>query len=248
MSGDVLDGALKAGGIVLEAAVAARLARYMELVLTANAVQNLTALRSPQLFAAEGIVDSLLAWRAAEIPTQAFVDVGSGSGLPGLVWLLAGCAPHGTLVEAEGRKAEFLRAVVGELGVEADVEWGRAEVLARGARRDSAGVVSARAVASAPMAVEVAGGLVRPGGVLVLLKGPRAAVESVEAAPVAARMGFAPVTLRGYETPELGLRCAMVYRKLRATPAGRPVAYARLKREFGSKAGIAEREGGRKGE
>ncbi len=230
---DALRAALSAADLSLGDEAVAALTRYMEYVLAANEAQNLTALRSPDLFAREGIVDSIRAFSASGARTGTpLVDVGSGSGLPALVWLCAGFVPHATLIESERRKAEFLRAAAAELGLSASVTWGRAEVLAQGAMRDAAPLVSARALAAAPLAVEVTGALVRPGGDLLLLKGRRAAEEEEAARPVAARMGFAPAQLRGYELPGGVERAVLVYRKRRPTPAGRPASFARLRREF----------------
>ncbi len=241
---------LQESGIVLDEAAILRVLNYQALLAEANATQNLTALRSPDVFLREGILDSLLAWRTLAVDPQDILDVGSGGGLPVIVWLAAGYAPRATLVEAEKRKVEFLQSVVGQLELDAAVRWARAEDEARGALRDGFPLVTARAVASAPVAVEVCGGLVRPGGLLCLLKGEpgRAGEEAAAAAGVAARMGFAGVERRSYRLAEGIERTLLIYRKERPTPAGRPISFARLKREFPSQRAAAEREGAGEGE
>ena len=228
----------------------ARLVLFQETVLKANATQNLTALRSPELFLREGILDSLLAWRALGLTEGDVVDVGSGGGLPAVVWCLAGYVRRAVLIEAERRKGEFLQAAAQELGLDIEVRWARAEDEARGSLRDRAPLVTARALASAPVAVEVCGGLVRPGGVLCLLKGApeRTADEADSARPVAQRMGFAEVESRTYLLGEEIRRTLLVYRKQRPTPAGRPTSFARLRREFPSRRAESEREGAAKSE
>lgn len=237
-------------GIALEGGAQQRLVQYMEMVVRASEVQNLTALRSPAAFLREGILDSILAWRALGRLPGRVVDVGSGGGLPAVVWCIAGYAPEGVLVEAERRKGEFLRLAAAELGLSLEVRWARAEDEARGALRDAADLVTARAVASAPVAVEVCGGLVRTGGTLCLLKGTpqRAEAEARMAAPVARRMGFAAVELRRYELDGDIERTLLVYRKERPTPTDRPTTFARLRREFPSRERDAEREAVPKGE
>lgn len=247
---DVLRAALEAAGLSLDVRVIEALSEYAEFVLAANATQNLTALRSPELFAAEGIVDSLLALSAiGGKNVTSVVDIGSGSGLPALVWLCAGRLERATLIEAERRKSEFLQSAAAALHVPAEVVWGRAEELARGVQRDRAMLVTARALAPAPIAIEVCGGLVRPGGRLALLKGPRADAEEREASPVAARMGFGPAQPLRYVLPSGAERTVLVYRKLRPTPEGRPQGFARLRREFPAKpAGPGKREGAAQGE
>ncbi len=245
-----LSALLLESGLILDEAAIGRVLRYQALLAEANATQNLTALRSPDVFLREGILDSLLAWRTLGVAPQDILDVGSGGGLPAIVWLAAGYAPRATLVEAEKRKVEFLRSVVEQMGLDVGVCWARAEDEARGTMRDGVSLVTARAVASAPVAVEVCGGLVRPGGLLCLLKGEpgRAAEEAVAAAAVAARMGFGGVDRRSYRLAEGIERTLLIYRKERPTPAGRPISFARLKREFPSQRPSAEREGAGEGE
>jgi 16S rRNA (guanine527-N7)-methyltransferase len=242
--------ALSAAGITLSPGAAQALSKYLEYTLAANETQNLTALRSPNLFAAEGIVDSLLAWEAIGAEREAaVVDIGSGSGLPALVWLCAGRITSAHLIEAERRKADFLRSAADALGLAAEVSWGRAEELGRNALRDKAALVTARALAPAPVAIEVCGGLVRPGGRLALLKGRHAEEEAAAGSPVAVRMGFSPAEIVPYALPSGVQRWVLVYRKQRPTPAGRPTSFARLRREFPTRdAAGGERFGQRQGE
>lgn len=242
---DLLSSLLNDVGIELDADVQAALLRYQEFVLKASATQNVTALRSPELFLREGVLDSLLAWRALGLVQEEVLDVGSGSGLPAVVWCLAGYVRRALLIEAERRKGEFLRAAAAEFGLDLEVRWVRAEDEARLGLRDRAPLVTARAVASAPVAVEVCGGLVRQGGMLCLLKGTplRAAAEAAQARPVAQRMGFSAVESRSYLLGAEVQRTLLLYRKERPTPAGRPTSFARLRREFPARKPGTEREG-----
>jgi 16S rRNA (guanine527-N7)-methyltransferase len=97
------------------------------------------------------------------------VDVGSGGGTPGIP--LAAALPERdvTLLEAERRKADFLRRWPEELP-NLRVVWGRAE--SQGT--DSYGVAVAKALAPPPVAVEWCLPLVAPGGAVVLWVGPSA--------------------------------------------------------------------------
>ena len=73
---------------------------------------------------------------------QILVDLGSGAGFPGLVLSLMG-VPETHLIEADQRKAAFLREVVRETGANAEVHACRAESIT-----DLTGdVVTARALA-----------------------------------------------------------------------------------------------------
>jgi 16S rRNA (guanine527-N7)-methyltransferase len=134
------------------------------------------------------------------------VDVGSGGGTPGVP--LAASLPERevTLLEANGRKCEFLRRWAGEFPNLRVVE-GRAEEQPV----DAFGVAVAKALAVPVVAAEWCLPLVRPGGAAILWIGPTADVSTV--ARAAARLGGGLVEERD------GL---VVLPKLEPTPAGFP--------------------------
>ena len=113
------------------------------------------------------------------------LDLGSGAGLPGLV--LAMVLPHTavTLLEPMERRCRFLADCVSELGLHnVSVLRGRAEDVTV-----QADVVTARAVAPLPRLAGLAMGLVRPGGMVLAVKGRTAADELAAARPVLRRIG-----------------------------------------------------------
>ena len=116
---------------------------------------------------------------AVVVPTVPFgagvIDVGSGAGLPGLVWALMRSDLHIVLVEPLLRRAEFLRWAAQELGLTGvRVERARAEELQG---RCAAEVVTARAVAPLPRLLGWTLPLVQPGGRLLAFKGRTAGAE-----------------------------------------------------------------------
>jgi 16S rRNA (guanine527-N7)-methyltransferase len=125
-----------------------------------------------------------------EIPMGARVaDVGSGAGLPGLVWALVREDLDVTLIEPLLRRATFLTEAVEELGLSGRVrvQRGRAETV--DGRFD---VVTARAVARLPQLVRWTLPLAEVGGWVVALKGTGAQQELDEAAAVIAALGGGP--------------------------------------------------------
>ena len=120
-----------------------------------------------------------------ELRRGTLLDLGSGAGLPGLVlaMLLPGTAV--TLLEPMERRCRFLTEAVTELGLaNVSVLRGRAEDVT--VRTD---VVTARAVAPLPRLAELAIGLVRPGGMVLAIKGRTAQEELTAARPVLRRIG-----------------------------------------------------------
>ena len=128
------------------------------------------------------------------------IDVGSGAGLPGLVWAIAREDIRVICLEPLQRRASFLEEVVGELGLQARVQVvrGRAEEIVRGRGPVTslrARVVTARAVAPLDRLAGWTLPLVAPGGELLALKG-RAAAEEVESArPALEKLGAVSVEI-----------------------------------------------------
>jgi 16S rRNA (guanine527-N7)-methyltransferase len=113
------------------------------------------------------------------------LDLGSGAGLPGLVLAMLLPDTAVTLLEPMERRCRFLTECVTELGLaNVSVLRGRAQDVT--VRTD---VVTARAVAPLPRLAELAIGLVRPGGMILAIKGRTAAEELKAAGPVLRRIG-----------------------------------------------------------
>jgi 16S rRNA (guanine527-N7)-methyltransferase len=118
-------------------------------------------------------------------PGGTLLDLGSGAGLPGLVLAIVLPGTAITLLEPMERRCRFLTGCVAELGLaNVSVLRGRAEDIT--IRTD---VVTARAVAPLPRLAELAVRVVRPGGMVLAIKGRTAAEELKAAAPVLRRIG-----------------------------------------------------------
>jgi 16S rRNA (guanine527-N7)-methyltransferase len=130
------------------------------------------------------LLDSLLFLGVLRGIDGPFLDIGSGGGLPGLVLKLARPAWSVTLVEANRRRANFLRHAVRQLELEGvEVEEARAETLIgqAGWAGRFAGVTM-RAVAAPEAAAALAQPFLRREGRAVVALGPgqRPAVGTVE--------------------------------------------------------------------
>lgn len=119
-------------------------------------------------------------------------DVGSGAGLPGLVWAIARPDIQVALVEPLLRRATFLSEAVVMLGLAPRVEVvrERAEDTARRADWRPVQVVTARAVAPLDRLIGWTVPLLVPGGRLVALKGASAQEEVVAAHEAATAAGL----------------------------------------------------------
>ena len=102
-------------GATLDARTASNVGTWLERLEEWNARIDLTAARSP-----EELVDLMLADALVLAPRIAadarVVDVGTGAGAPGLALALLRPDLRVTLVEPLGKRAAFLRTVIGEAG------------------------------------------------------------------------------------------------------------------------------------
>lgn len=220
-------------GIQVDSRQVALFLDYASELLRWNERINLTAVREPAGVVEKHILDSL---GCALVLNECLgrggaggvrmVDVGSGAGLPGLV-LGIYYGPAGwavTLIEANGKKAVFLRHVVRMLGLDwVEVVQARAEEVAvDGRRRERYDVAVARAVAELPVLAELCLPLVTCGGLFLAMKGAGWQEELGEGGVLRILGGELGRVVR-YTLPYSGLeRHLVVVRKVAATPEGFP--------------------------
>lgn len=114
-------------------------------------------------------------------------DLGSGAGLPGLVWALARPDVAVTLVEPLQRRTTFLQEAVASLGLGYRVTIVQAR--AQDVPALAQDVVTSRALAPLAAVVEWSLPHLRPGGELLAIKGGKASKELSEARESIASMG-----------------------------------------------------------
>ncbi|MBU1333556.1 MAG: 16S rRNA (guanine(527)-N(7))-methyltransferase RsmG [Alphaproteobacteria bacterium] len=109
--------------------VAADLESYAQLLRKWQAVQNLVSRETLDDVWSRHFIDSLQVLPLLKPSDHAFLDLGSGGGLPALPLAIALKGPnhHFTLVEPNGRKVSFLRTVARELKLIVTVEGARSD-------------------------------------------------------------------------------------------------------------------------
>jgi 16S rRNA (guanine527-N7)-methyltransferase len=164
-----------------------RISMYIEILLRWNAKINLTAIRDPEEIVTRHFGESFLlalqlfpgarrgrpdsSWQSStrlESKETAcrLADLGTGAGFPGIPIAIWNPAVSVTLIEANHKKAIFLREVVRNLGLtRVNVENVRGETLAS----EEFDIVTLRAVERFKEAFAVAAHLIRPSGRLALL-------------------------------------------------------------------------------
>lgn len=171
---------------------------YVKLLSTAGVERGLIGPREVPRIWERHILNS-----AAVLPRvpagSTVADVGSGAGLPGLVWAIARPDLSVTLIEPLLRRTVFLEETGVELGLgNVRVVRARADAV-----REEFDVVTARAVAPLEKLGRWCMPLVRPGGVLLALKGQTAQEEVAAATGILTKLGATTIVVNTYGNLEI---------------------------------------------
>ena len=154
-----------------------RLTVYLELLGRWQRAINLVGAASLADPWRRHVLDSAQLLAHLPAPASPLVDLGSGAGFPGMVLALLG-VPEVSLIEADRRKAQFLREVARSTGAAVTVHNERIERLAGW----PAAVVTARALAPLPRLLPLAERFLPPASLCLFLKGPTLDREMIDAA------------------------------------------------------------------
>jgi len=135
------------------------------------------------------------------VEATSIADVGAGAGFPGLPLAVVLPQARVDLIEANGRKCEFIERAMAAAGAanarvvcRRSEEWSSNPPPAGG--RESYEAVTARAVGRLATLAELASPLLVEGGVLVAWKGRRDPAEEAEVGRVAGRLAMDPEDIR----------------------------------------------------
>ncbi len=168
-------------GIVLSDAQADAFLVYLVELEKWNRKINLTAIRNEQDIVIKHFLDSL-SYLSGFVPAPALrlLDMGAGAGFPAVPIKIAHPEISITMVEAVHKKASFLRHIVRTLKLlEAEVVDKRTDELPP-SHHLSYDVVTARAFADMKTALSEGELFLKPGGLLVLSRGPEETIGEGE--------------------------------------------------------------------
>jgi 16S rRNA (guanine527-N7)-methyltransferase len=139
---------------------------------------NLTAIRNEQDIVIKHFLDSLSYLKGfTPSPALRLLDMGSGAGFPAIPIKIAHRELSITMVEAVNKKASFLRHIIRTLRLtEIEVVDKRTGELSP-SYHQSYDVVTARAFADMKVALSEGAPFLKPGGLMVLSRGPEETIE-----------------------------------------------------------------------
>jgi len=207
-----LDAAAAALSLPLSPGQSGRLLDYLALLTHWNRTYNLTAVRGPAAMLVQHVIDCL----AAIPPVRRagaggrVLDVGSGGGLPGVIWAIVEPQRSVTCVDSVGKKAAFVQHVATSLGL--------ANLSSRHARVETMqetafDLVVSRAFASLGDFVAVTDHVLGDAGLWMAMKG-KVPLDEIKALPV----GVQAFHVEPLRVPGLSAERCLVW--LRRTSAG----------------------------
>ncbi len=188
---------LAAGVVALKIEVSAAaqqgLLDYLALVEKWNQAYNLTAVREPAKMLTHHVLDALAV--LPHVCGDQVLDVGSGAGLPGIPLALARPQWRVTVLDANHKKATFLRQAVIELRlVNVDVVCERVE---RWTPPHPFDTVVSRAFSDLPEFLVSAGRLCAQTGVMIAMKGVYPHEELAQLPPAFCLRAVVPLQVPG---------------------------------------------------
>ena len=201
---------------------------YSKLLLEWNDKFNLTAIKEPEQIELKHFIDSLMSEKYISYSGKTLLDVGSGAGFPGIP--LAICHPDlkVTLLESNGKKVTFLKAVVDALSLKnVSIIQGRSEELL--SYKESFDFVTARAVKQLNILLEICSHLLKICGEFVAYKGSDGEQELAEAKRAISLLGLEIKSINSYTLPEINdSRTLIVLKKVKTPHKKYPRTYSEI--------------------
>jgi 16S rRNA (guanine527-N7)-methyltransferase len=161
-----------------------------------NRAYNLTGLKEDEEIITMHFLDSLLYLKAILDETVTLADIGTGAGFPGIPIKIIRPDIQMYLIEPSGKKAAFLRHIIGQIQLKqiAVIEKRIEEVKVNNELSCAVDIGVTRALFDVGTFIKKASHIMRPGGILILNKGPKVHEEI-------ARLGDVSYTLLTVDLP-----------------------------------------------
>jgi 16S rRNA (guanine527-N7)-methyltransferase len=193
-------------------ALVTKAALHIALIVEVNQHLNLTRITSPREAAIKHVLDSVIPWRLFANGKH-ILDAGTGAGFPGIPLAIMLPDVRFTLAESIQKKARFVESALAKLDLpNVAISATRAEDLAKTGAID---IVTARALAPIPKALDLFSLAIKRGVTALLYKGPDAEQEIASAEKELKKFHAAARVVMRYELPDsLGVRTVVELRRL----------------------------------
>lgn len=201
-----------------------RFDQYADYLVKWNRHINLTAITEPDEIVIKHFVDCLNILKYVKIDKgQSLIDVGSGAGFPGMPLLIANPELNVTFVDSVRKKLAFIKDVLHNTGMIAEIKHTRAEELGKNNEfREKFDFATARAVAQLNVLCEYCLPLVKVGGLFIAMKGASGKEELEQANHAIEILGGELAKFTEFTLSNGDKRSIIIIRKISQTPTKYP--------------------------
>lgn len=201
----------------------AQFVAYLNLIFEKNKVMNLTSITDMEEAIDKHLFDCLLPLKIIPQGVKEILDVGSGAGFPGIVWAIAMPNAKLTLIDATKKKCDFLNEVVTALNLKnVRILNLRAEDYKQKEKYD---LVTARAVSSLPILLEITAPFCKVNGYVLALKGKNGRNELEESLNARKMLKQEVVTIQEEKLFDDDTRINILFKKKEKTAHRYPRAW-----------------------
>lgn len=211
-------------GVELDDLALERFDIYAQRLVRWNEHTNLTAITDSEGITIKHFLDSLYPLKYISLKDgDTLVDVGCGAGFPSMPLLMAKPNVEVSFVDSVGKKLSFIKDVLLNTGLVANIEHARAEELGKNDDfRETYDVAVARAVAPLNILCEYCLPLVKVDGTFISLKGSNGKEELEQAKNAIKVLGGKLECFDEYCLPNGDSRSVVVIKKISQTPTKYP--------------------------
>ncbi len=200
--------------------------KLTDLTLKKNEVLNLTAITNRDEFFEKMIIDSIIPCDYFSFANLKVLDLGTGGGFPGLPLAIVNPNASFVLMDSTAKKINHVNEMVNELELpNVSTLVARSEEYGKN-HREIFDVCIARAVSSLKILSEIALPLVKVGGVLIAMKGPKFKEEIKEAKSILFKLEAEIINKIEYDLPSGDHRSLIIIKKNKITPKKYPRDYS----------------------
>jgi 16S rRNA (guanine527-N7)-methyltransferase len=172
---------------------------YKSFLQEYNKNVNLTRLDGEEKIYGEYFYESMIPYKDIDLQNKKLLDIGSGSGIPGVVLKLLYPSIELTVIDSNNKKIIFLKELAKKLNIDITAIVMRAEELSSD-MRESFDIVTSRAVASLKIICELSIPFLKVGGILIEPKSIKISEELESAKQIIAHLKCNIVEIKNFQS------------------------------------------------
>ncbi|MDR2568633.1 MAG: 16S rRNA (guanine(527)-N(7))-methyltransferase RsmG [Mycoplasmataceae bacterium] len=195
--------------------------KYKVFLQEQNKITNLTRLASEEKIYGDYFFDSIIPYKEFDFGKSSVLDIGSGSGIPGVLLKLLFPQITLTIIESNNKKVDFLNKLKKVLNIEYDVKCKRAEEITAN-ESEKFDIATSRAVARLDVLIEISTPYLKVGGILIEPKSLNGDFELSCAKNIINVLDVKLINEKKFISPTQHQEDVFYFKKTKKTPVGYP--------------------------